>query len=442
MSIRGVRLFICFAVAVTALLGWFVAVSWDGSSSVAGFRVRPRRRRCRWPHSSCRICRGWTALSSSSTRPGQSVRAPRPWLPRFLAHRLSAPERSRAALVARDKFPQVIGHPDGGLPRLRAGERIARYVSPTAAALVLPDGRRGVIESLTPIARQSSPGGFSPVNLALTDAGNAYVPADSSVIVRISKQLAGGVALADTGVSLTPVDSSGRPCRDGGVRSATERACSTPTRNPTPTRLSSPSPAGFEIDALLRSPSSPREQRYRVGLPRGARLVRIPRSEAVSVVEGTTTIATVPPPVAVDAAGSSVPVRMTVAGQTIALESPHGPVSYRYPIDVDPTMIISDEQLTGHSAPTNWHFCTSVSSNCAHGRKSVPFQRLGRHGRLAQGRSDRGIQSRQLRRVQVQNAGRIEDRRSHDEHRSDQQRKRQHRKPPSRSPTKAGRSNS
>lgn len=114
-----------------------------------------------------------------------------------------------AARLAQRAFPTTIGSPAGGPPQLPGGQTIVGYPADNVAQVDLGKGRHGVIESTAPIAVESSLGRRVPVDLGLSNMGNAFEPATPVVRVRIPKRLGEGVQLADTGVSLTPVDMSG-----------------------------------------------------------------------------------------------------------------------------------------------------------------------------------------------------------------------------------------
>ena len=261
---------------------------------------------------------------------------------------------ARAAQVAREAFPEVVDQPAGGPPQMPAGTKLARYVAPDAAQLELPGNRHGIVESMAPMARQTSPGHYTPIDLALTDSDGNYTPASSTVAVQIPKRLADGVRMSGNGVSLTPVDAQGNPLggAEGSVDGASVLYANTLTDADT---VIKPTTLGFEADTLLRSPESPDQIFYRVGLPQGASLVQAEHGpKVVRVVRDGVTIASVLPPNAQDAAGTDVPVSMAASGDKLTLSVSHIGDVFQYPISVDPEVF--DEQVTGASAPTRWKF--------------------------------------------------------------------------------------
>jgi hypothetical protein len=182
-------------------------------------------------------------------------------------------DATEAATLAERVFPNVIEHPDSGLPQLPEGESVAGYPTDSAAQVDLPEGKHGVIESMAPIAVEASPGRRVPVDLSLAEAGGAFEPRTPVVGVRIPKQLQDGVSLSGTGVSLTPVDAAGTPVGgsegrvDGSIVFYGGVAVGSDVDE-----FVKPEIDGFSEDAILRSIASPEKLFYRVGLPAGASL--------------------------------------------------------------------------------------------------------------------------------------------------------------------------
>jgi YD repeat-containing protein len=287
-----------------------------------------------------------------------------------------------AAKLAREAFPAVVDQPAGGPPPLQSGEQLVRYVSENAAQLALPNGRHAVIESLDPIAKQTSRGHFTPLNLSLSETGGtngAFAPKTALATVSIPKRLAAGVALADIGVTVTPVNASGsslsgaQGTRDG----ASVLYANTQTATDT---LVKPTPTGFELDALLRAADSPANLYFKIAMPAGAHLSQNPSSSEVSVIRDGKPIALVIPPTAHDAEGTFVPVSMTAAGNLLTLHVARDSEELAYPLEVDPTFEGKDTELTGYSHRSNWFFCVfeKVSLGCV--RESSEKGSFGSHG--------------------------------------------------------------
>jgi hypothetical protein len=259
-----------------------------------------------------------------------------------------------AVKLAGERFPVLVDEPAGGPPKLPAGESITSFPSANAAQVDLGGGEHGVIDSVAPIAVETLSGQRLPVDLSLRDAGEAFEPRTSVTGVRIPKQLSGGVVLPDSGVSLTPVSAQGAPLggSEGVVDGASVVYANTQTDTDT---VIKPTTLGFDASTVLRSVNSRQQLFFRVGLPAGASLVQSSDGTGgVRVVEEETVIASVQPPVAVDATGRAVPVSMTVSGDRLALTVDLPAGEYEYPVYVDPT--VTDKELL--FKPGNWAFFT------------------------------------------------------------------------------------
>ena len=264
----------------------------------------------------------------------------------------------QATKIASEAFPAVIDEPSGGPPKLPAGQSITGYVTDYAAQIDLPEGGRGLIEATEPIALETSPGHRTPVNLALSEANGGFEPRTPVVAVRIPKHVSEGVQLADSGVSLTPVNESKAPLggSEGSIDGASVLYANTQASSDT---VIKPTTSGFEADTMLRSMNSPQQIYFSVGLPAGASLVQ-DSSGAVEIVKEGVAIAVVLPPDAQDAAGTAVPVSMSVKENILALQVEDPPGEYQYPVEVDPEVKGFDGQLiTTGGKRTNWEFFTS-----------------------------------------------------------------------------------
>jgi streptogramin lyase len=265
----------------------------------------------------------------------------------------------QAAKVAGEAFPAVIAEPAGGPPRLPAGQSITGFLTNDVAQVDLGEGKHGVIESLAPMALQT-PSGRVPVDLGLTDVGNAFEPKTPVVDVRIPKRLGEGVQAPGSSLSVTPI---GQGSSLGGSEGTADGAAvffgNTQTDSDT---IVKPSTLGFTFDTLLRSVESPGQLLLRVGLPEGATLVQAGNG-AVQVVKEGVTIATVPAPSARDAAGTAVPVSMSVSGTTLTLTIDRSSGEFEYPIEVDPEFNVTTESSLSERA---WLF-ESHGSGFTHG---------------------------------------------------------------------------
>jgi tripartite motif-containing protein 71 len=271
---------------------------------------------------------------------------------------LSSEQAKKLAALA---FPTLIENPDGGAPELPPGAKIAKYSSDYAAEIELPEHKRGVVESVEPIALETSADETTPINLQLTEAGSAFRPVNSAVAVTIPTEVGNGVELGRTGVSLTPATAQRSVLTGQGAIEGT--AVIYPNTLTDADTLVKPTSLGFSIETLLRSESSPRQLHFRVGMPSGAVLAAAgDGSGAIEVQDGGATIARIAAPSAHDAEGASVPVTASVSGDLISLALPGSLSSYRLPIVVDPTVedsIWQNEHYGGTYYRTEWYFAAN-----------------------------------------------------------------------------------
>jgi streptogramin lyase len=269
----------------------------------------------------------------------------------------------QATAVDANAFSVSIEKVAGGPPSLPGDEKITSYPTDNSASVGIADGGQALVESTTPVAVETAGGRHMPIDLGLTEAGDAFEPQTPVVAVRIPKRLGDGVALSGTHVSLTPVDAKGDAL--GGSEGALDGASVVYANVQTDTdAVVKPSTAGFEVDTILRSVASPSQLYFRVGLPAGASLEQPSAGGPVEVIDEGTAIATILPPGAQDAAGEAVPVSMSLAGDTLRIAVNAGSTEYQYPIEVDPEVLGADSQLTTSAGKrTNWEFFTNNGKN-------------------------------------------------------------------------------
>jgi YD repeat-containing protein len=262
-------------------------------------------------------------------------------------------DAERAEKLARSAFPTLVQRPAGGPPTLPAGESIVKYASDRVAQLNMPGRKRGVLESLLPIALETSHGRHAPIDLRLRDVGHAFEPTFPAVAVEMPKRLSSGVQLPRLGISLTPVDPRGSALTgsQGAADGAGVIYANTLTSTDT---LVKPTTMGFAVETLLRSQSSPRQLFFRVRMPSGATLAQPRHSKAVDIVNQGQVIARVSPPGAVDAEGTPVPVSMTISGDLLRLVVAPFAGLYRLPIAVDPEIV--DVLFWSPNDPSGWYF--------------------------------------------------------------------------------------
>jgi DNA-binding beta-propeller fold protein YncE len=264
-------------------------------------------------------------------------------------------DTAQAKALAQRVFPGLIDEPAGGPPQLPAGAKIVRTPAENVAQVLLAGGKHEVVESLEPIALETSPGHRTPIDLHPRDVSGGFEPVLSPVSVRIPKRLSEGIDLGRTGVSLTPVAAGGSSLSGsaGEVQGATVAYDNTLTDGDT---LVKPTTFGFSAETLLRSLRSARTLFFRVGMPAGARLVAARNDAGAAVVDEGVTIATVYAPSAHDAEGTPVPVSMSVSRDVLSVAVAPFAGRYRLPIVVDPT--VEDPVFSNgyYNYKTEWHF--------------------------------------------------------------------------------------
>ena len=290
-----------------------------------------------------------------------------------------------SAKLAGEAFPAVIDDAAGGPPPLPAGERLGAMIDANAAQVQVEGGESAALESVEPIALESSPGHWSPIDLSLSEAGGAFRLANPAVDVSIPKRLQEGVSLTGTGVSSTPVNASGVAVggTEGRIDGAVVFYGGVAAGSDVDVAVK-PTTFGFDSETFLRSVRSPEVLYFRVGMPQGASLVQAQGgSGVVQVVEEGAAIASVDVPSARDAAGRAVPVSMGVSGDILRLTVSDHSGEYQWPIEVDPNYHTNkDEHLTGYGSSTNWLFCTSHSSKCEHVESQFKSRGWGENGYL------------------------------------------------------------
>jgi YD repeat-containing protein len=274
---------------------------------------------------------------------------------------LSAPEAEK---VAQEAFPALIDEPSGGPPSLPEGQAYHGFVDAHDARVDLGGGEQGILESLVPMATEGSSGSWAPVDLGLQDAGNAFEAVNPLVAVRLPKRLSEGAQIPGLGLFVTPITSAGvqgsggqgSPLggSEGTVDGASVFYANTQTDSDT---IAKPSTYGFSLETLLRSARSPDELSFQVGLPSGASLVAVSGEPGgAQVVKEGVTIAQIPSPSARDAAGTPVPLSMSVSGDTLTLSVAVRPGDFEYPIAIDPEFNTgSDSTVTTQT----WEFAQS-----------------------------------------------------------------------------------
>jgi RHS repeat-associated protein len=301
-------------------------------------------------------------------------------------------------LLANRTEPSLVHEPAGGPPTLPDGLRILGFPTDYSMSVEGSDGAREAREGVEPVALEATPGKRSPIDLGLVEVGGAFQPQSGLAPIRIPKHLREGAALTDAGISLTPVDAQGAALGGEGVLDGTgvfygdtedaNQVIDVDT-------FVKPSTFGLMMETSLRSQRSPSRLFFKVTLPEGATLEQeSPGSGPARVDRGSNTLALILAPSAHDAEGASVPVSMTVQGDTLVVTVEHPAGAYAYPIAVDPryeyyaSEFTWDKQVNKSPHPTNWHFehAGSLFTGAeASGGQGWTIQVAGSHGEHEEG---------------------------------------------------------
>ncbi len=265
-------------------------------------------------------------------------------------------------------FHAFIDEPDGGLPKLPEGEQVSSFSSPFSAALELPGGKRGALESVSPIAVEDPASGqLAPIDLTPRQVGSGFeaVRPLAGVHVRVGGQLSEGASFSDSGVTLTPVTEDGVSLEASGAIDGagvfygdSEDAQAGVQDVDTLAKLDT---YGFSEETILRSSRSPQKLFFKVGLPEDASLSEAKDGSGdVLVIDAGRTVAAILGPGAYDAEGTALPVSMSVSGDVLVLTVARQLGQYRYPIVVDPT--VEDKEIHAGFENDNWTSSTNNSS--------------------------------------------------------------------------------
>jgi DNA-binding beta-propeller fold protein YncE len=266
--------------------------------------------------------------------------------------RFEGETQSQAANTLAQAFPVVVAEQNGGPPQLPTGVHSLGFVSAEAEQIQTGSGEVGVVQSTVPIAVASTDGRWAAMDLTPREADGGFVPRNPLTSVRMPRHLAEGASFE--GLSITPVDEHGVVL--GGAEGVPDGAAVfyANTQTDTDTVLK-PSTFGVDVGTVLRSVESPKVLYYRVGLPKGARLVASQNQSGAEVVDEGVTIAGIKPPAATDADGIAVPLTLSVSGDTLAVTVKNNEDGYRFPIVVDPELSGYGQEWS-NVVPGNWEF--------------------------------------------------------------------------------------
>lgn len=181
-----------------------------------------------------------------------------------------------------------------------------------SGALISDEGRKKLIEGTVPVL---APEGGGKIDLSLESDGNGYQPANPLVDVEIPTSADESVAVGNEGLEVSQAGAQGEA--EGRVVEGLNVFY--PEVHADTDLLVSPTATGVELFDQLRSESSPEELRFHLQLPEGAELRSSGNAAEVIAAKGSK-LADIPPPTAVDAQGTEVPVQLHAEGAALAVD--------------------------------------------------------------------------------------------------------------------------
>lgn len=259
------------------------------------------------------------------------------------AHQGLNPEQAQD--LASQFFGELMLEPSFEAYQPPEGREIDRYLGKAAVLLEPPEPASGLesssqpeagslVQSITPIRVRDESGVLRPTDSQLIPEGDHLEPLNAAVEAELPQELSDGIELPAIDLSVTPNQAAQASSVDVvGEDKAFYAEIATDTDF-----FASPTEAGVEAFWQLRSEDSPQQLALDLDLPAGASVREAFHGLAAEVVKDGETIAAVDPPQAFDADHTSVPVKMTVEGESVALAIDHRAGDWKYPILLDPAI--------------------------------------------------------------------------------------------------------
>jgi sugar lactone lactonase YvrE len=193
-----------------------------------------------------------------------------------------------------------------------------------------PNGQTALLESTLPLRAEETTGEKAAVDLSLGHAEGELQSANPLVEVGIPAELGEGIALPEQGVT---IQVAGAP-EERTPSTVADSTAVYPNVEQDTDLVVAPTPTGVETLTQLRSADAPTSETFNLTLPDGASLQPTEEGGA-RVTRGGETLLSIPPPSALDADATEVPVSLDVSGNSITLDiQPSNEAAY--PILVDP----------------------------------------------------------------------------------------------------------
>ena len=224
------------------------------------------------------------------------------------------------------------GETDTILNPIPANHEIVAQTGFGTATVETDTGDSEIVTSSEPIAGANSD---SPLDLSLEKRGEGYGPSDPAVDVQFPSNSAGSATLKDAAVHVSLQTASNRTSE---ARELGKGALIYPNIANDTDLVLAPRATGFEVLGSLRSSASPAALRFDLHGPDGSSLQVSPDGRSASVARNGESIATVSPPIAVDAEGKTIDTSLAVDGSTLIIGVKHDSPSTAYPVLLDPAV--------------------------------------------------------------------------------------------------------
>lgn len=239
---------------------------------------------------------------------------------------------AEARQLLQEAFPESLAALESDLARSLEGLHLIRTYGEDVATVRGAEGETSLLEASIPLRVENQEGELEKVKLGLTESESGFEPENPITELSIPLAANEGISVGEEGLTITPqVQESEGQSLHGTDVFYPEVAANTDM-------MVSPIGAGVEIFDQLRSSDSPEALHFHLNLPVGASLSANSSGGAEVIKEGKP-IAVIPPPSAVDAQGTSVPLELGVENETLTLHVHRSETEYALPILVDPAIL-------------------------------------------------------------------------------------------------------
>jgi tripartite motif-containing protein 71 len=229
-------------------------------------------------------------------------------------------------------------------------------------AIVKDEGNGSLMDSTVPVQTENENGELAKVDLTLEATPQGFETDNAIADLTLPPSADEAIEVGEDGFAIAQAGAAESPARRFG-----DKNLFYPSVLPDTDLLVTANSLGAELFDLLRSEDSPEEFRFAINVPAGAELRSDDHGGAEVVREGEA-LTHIPPPSAVDAQQTDVPVTLEIDGSSIVLRLAHRSGDYAYPILLDPIIEDGNNWYEGKNlALLNgaWKW-TSNNGNIAH----------------------------------------------------------------------------